>query len=165
MASEHTITHFSLLPQHSYNSPNLPGLLPKSSQGSLGPTVLLSLLFRVKYGLMEPALNCLLPLLGFLSFDYTEMSLWAFKINLVCLVNFFFCLLLLIFYALISVFCFLSIVIYVVCCHLAGGLLSVFYAKNYSFGQCTHSFQPNSFMPPMLIGTIDLYHFIPLSVA
>ena len=51
MASEHTITHFSLLPQHSYNSPNLPGLLPKSSQGSLGPTVLLSLLFRVKYGL------------------------------------------------------------------------------------------------------------------
>ena len=51
MASEHTITQFSLLPQHSYNSPNLPGLLPKSSQGSLGPTVLLSLLFRVKYGL------------------------------------------------------------------------------------------------------------------
>ena len=52
MASEHTITHFSLLPQHSYNSPNLPGLLPKSSQGSLGPTVLLSLLFPVKYGLI-----------------------------------------------------------------------------------------------------------------
>ena len=51
MASEHTTTHFSLRPQHSYNSPNLPGLLPKSSQGSLGPTVLLSLLFRVKYGL------------------------------------------------------------------------------------------------------------------
>ena len=51
MASEHTITHFSLRPQHSYNSPNLPGLLPKSSQGSLGPSVLLSLLFRVKYGL------------------------------------------------------------------------------------------------------------------
>ena len=51
MAGEHTITHFSLLPQHSYNSPNLPGLLPKSSQGSLGPTVLLSLLFPVKYGL------------------------------------------------------------------------------------------------------------------
>ena len=51
MASEHTITRFPLLPQHSYNSPNLPGLLPKSSQGSLGPTVLLSLLFPVKYGL------------------------------------------------------------------------------------------------------------------
>ena len=36
-----------------YNSPNLPGLLPKSSQGSLGPTVLLSLLFPVKYGLRQ----------------------------------------------------------------------------------------------------------------
>ena len=53
MASEHTITHFPLLPQHSYNSPNLPGLLPKSSQGSLGPTELLSLLFPVKYGLTD----------------------------------------------------------------------------------------------------------------
>ena len=51
MASEHTITHFPPLPQYSYNSPNLPGLLPKSSQGSLGSTVLLSLLFPVKYGL------------------------------------------------------------------------------------------------------------------
>ena len=57
MASEHTITHFSLLPQHSYNSPNLPGLLPNSSQGSLGPTVLLSLLFRVKYGLNKQNLQ------------------------------------------------------------------------------------------------------------
>ena len=44
MAGEHTITLFSPLPQHSYNSPNLPGLLPKSSQGSLGPTVLLTAL-------------------------------------------------------------------------------------------------------------------------
>ena len=51
MASEHNITHFPPLTQHSYNSPNLPGLLPKSSQGSLGPTVLLPLLFPVKYGL------------------------------------------------------------------------------------------------------------------
>ena len=51
MANEQTITHFPPLPQHSYNSPNLPDLLPKSSQGSLGPTVLLSLLFPVKYGL------------------------------------------------------------------------------------------------------------------
>ena len=53
MASEHTITHFPPLPQHSYNSPNLPGLLPISSQGSVGPTVLLSLLFPVKYGLSK----------------------------------------------------------------------------------------------------------------
>ena len=53
MASEHTITHFPPLPQHSYNSLNLPGLLSKSSQGSLGPTVLHSLLFPVKYGLNE----------------------------------------------------------------------------------------------------------------
>ena len=52
MASEHAITHFPPLPQHSYNSPNLP-VLPKSSQGSLGPTVLLSLLFPVRYGLTE----------------------------------------------------------------------------------------------------------------
>ena len=52
MANEHTITHFSSPPQQSYNSHNLPILLPISSQGSLGPTVLLSLLFRVKYGLM-----------------------------------------------------------------------------------------------------------------
>ena len=53
MASEQTITQFPPLPQHSYNSPNLPGLLPKSSQGSLGPTALLSLLFPVKYGLTQ----------------------------------------------------------------------------------------------------------------
>ena len=49
-----TITNFPPLPQYSYifyNSPNLLFLLPKSSQGSLGPTVLLSLLFPVKYGL------------------------------------------------------------------------------------------------------------------
>ena len=52
MANEHTITHFSLLTQQSYNSPDLLVLLPKSSQGSLGPTVLHSLLFPVKYGLM-----------------------------------------------------------------------------------------------------------------
>ena len=51
MANEHTITHFPSLSQHSYISPNLPGPPPKSSQGSLGPTVLLSLLFPVKYGL------------------------------------------------------------------------------------------------------------------
>ena len=56
MANEHTITHFLPLPQHSYNSPNLPVLLPKSSQGCLGPTVLLSLLFPVKYRLMSHTL-------------------------------------------------------------------------------------------------------------
>ena len=51
MANEHTTTHFRPLPRHSYNSPNQPVLLPKSSQVSLGPTVLLSLLFPVKCGL------------------------------------------------------------------------------------------------------------------
>ena len=39
------------LPQHSYNSSNRPVLQNNSSQSSLGPTVLLSLLFPVKYGL------------------------------------------------------------------------------------------------------------------
>ena len=37
--------------QHSFNSPNLPVLQPISSQRSLGPSVLLSLLFPVKYWL------------------------------------------------------------------------------------------------------------------
>ena len=44
-------SHISPCYLNTYNSPNLPGLLPKSSQGSLGLKVLLSLFFPVKYGL------------------------------------------------------------------------------------------------------------------
>ena len=37
-------------------------------------------------------------------------------------------------------------------------------AKNFNFEYYTQTVQPNSFIPAMLIGTIDFYHFILLSL-
>ena len=40
----------------------------------------------------------------------------------------------------------------------------VFRGKNFSVGYCTQTSELNFFIPAMLIGTIDYYHFIPLSL-
>ena len=36
--------------------------------------------------------------------------------------------------------------------------------KKFTPGHCAQTFQPNSFIPTMLIGAIDFSHLIPLSV-
>ena len=35
--------------------------------------------------------------------------------------------------------------------------------KNFNVEHCTQPFPPNLFVPAMVVGTIDLYHFIPVS--
>ena len=45
----------------------------------------------------------------------------------------------------------------------AGGC-AVLCGKNLSVEHYIQTFQPNVFLPAMLIGTIDFYHFIPHSV-
>ena len=65
--------------------------------------------------------------------------------------------------------CMSSVWIYIISCicvagHCLSGQLSFMHGKNFNIGQYSQSFQPMFFIPAMLIGTIDFYHFIPLSV-
>ena len=46
----------------------------------------------------------------------------------------------------------------------SSGLPAVLRDKNFNFGHYTQTFQPNCVMPVMLIGAIDFYHFILLSL-
>ena len=39
----------------------------------------------------------------------------------------------------------------------------ILHGKNFNIGYYMQKFQPNIFIPAMLIGTIDFYYFIPLS--
>ena len=36
--------------------------------------------------------------------------------------------------------------------------------KNFGIGHCAQPFQPNSFILTMLVGTIEFYHVVPLSL-
>ena len=38
-------------------------------------------------------------------------------------------------------------------------------ARNFNVGNYMHTFQPMLFIPAILIGTVDIYYFIPLSMA
>ena len=40
------------------------------------------------------------------------------------------------------------------------GPACVLHGKNFNVGYCTQTVQPNSFIPAMLKGTVDLYHSI-----
>ena len=42
--------------------------------------------------------------------------------------------------------------------------LAVFYGKNFNTGRYMQTVQPNFLIPAMLVGSVDFYHFIPLSV-
>ena len=48
--------------------------------------------------------------------------------------------------------------------HLSHFHLSFLPGKNFNVGHYNHTFEPNSFTPVMLIGTINHYHVIPLWV-
>ena len=64
--------------------------------------------------------------------------------------------------------------IYVISCVCVADCLTVCQASvlsvclvslNLNVGQYAQTFQPNSFILCMLMGTVDLYYFVPLSVA
>ena len=44
------------------------------------------------------------------------------------------------------------------------GRPAVLRGKNFNAGHYTQTVQPNCFIPAMLIGTIDFYHFMPFSL-
>ena len=46
----------------------------------------------------------------------------------------------------------------------SSGQLAVLRGKNFNVIHYTQTFQPNVFIPAQLIGTIDFYHFMPLSL-